>query len=51
MFHGLRDRVLLPGALNDTWKWAEKHLTLVTVPGPCPGTSCSRKRRRSSPRQ
>jgi pimeloyl-ACP methyl ester carboxylesterase len=23
---------LLPGALNDTWKWVEKDLTLVTVP-------------------
>ncbi len=26
------DRALLPGALNDTWKWVEKDLTLVTVP-------------------
>ena len=32
MFHGLKDRALLPGALNDTWKWLEKDLTLVTVP-------------------
>src|SRR5262249_10628423 len=21
MFHGLKDKALLPGALNDTWKW------------------------------
>ena len=33
MFHGLEDQALLPGALNDTWKWVEKDLTLVTVPG------------------
>ena len=33
MFHGLNDRALLPGALNDTWQWVEKDLTLVTVPG------------------
>ena len=33
MFHGLNDRALLPAALNDTWKWVEKDLTLVTVPG------------------
>jgi pimeloyl-ACP methyl ester carboxylesterase len=33
MFHGLNDVALLPGALNDTWKWLEKDLTLVTVPG------------------
>ena len=32
MFHGLKDKALLPGALNDTWKWLEKDLTLVTVP-------------------
>ncbi len=32
MFHGLQDQALLPGALNDTWKWVEKDLTLVTVP-------------------
>jgi pimeloyl-ACP methyl ester carboxylesterase len=30
--HGLEDKYLLPGALNDTWKWVEKDLTLVTVP-------------------
>ena len=33
MIHGLDDEALLPGALNDTWKWLEKDLTLVTVPG------------------
>lgn len=33
MIHGLNDTALLPGALNDTWKWLEKDLTLVTVPG------------------
>lgn len=32
MIHGLKDIYLLPGALNDTWKWLEKDLTLVTVP-------------------
>ncbi len=33
MIHGLDDQYLLPGALNDTWKWVESELTLVTVPG------------------
>ncbi|MCI0377957.1 MAG: alpha/beta hydrolase [Gemmataceae bacterium] len=33
VIHGLGDIYLLPGALNDTWKWVEKDLTLVTVPG------------------
>ena len=33
MFHGLDDQALLPGGLNDTWNWVEKHLTLVTIPG------------------
>jgi epoxide hydrolase 4 len=32
MFHGLQDKYLLPGALNDTWKWVEKDLTLITIP-------------------
>jgi pimeloyl-ACP methyl ester carboxylesterase len=32
IIHGLDDPYLLPGALNDTWKWLEKDLTLVTVP-------------------
>jgi len=33
MIHGLDDKYLLPGALNDTWKWVENDLTLITVPG------------------
>lgn len=33
MIHGLDDSALLPGALNDTWNWVEKDLTLITVPG------------------
>lgn len=33
LIHGLNDTALLPGALNDTWQWVEKDLTLVTVPG------------------
>jgi pimeloyl-ACP methyl ester carboxylesterase len=33
MFHGLKDWALLPGALNGTWDWVEKDLTLVTIPG------------------
>lgn len=33
MFHGLDDQALLPGALNGTWEWLDKDLTLVTVPG------------------
>lgn len=32
MIHGLKDQALLPGALNDTWKWLRKDLTLVTIP-------------------
>ncbi|MEX0676159.1 MAG: alpha/beta hydrolase [Pirellulales bacterium] len=32
MFHGLKDTALLPGALNDTWKWIDNDLTLVTIP-------------------
>ncbi|MCC6394642.1 MAG: alpha/beta hydrolase [Bryobacterales bacterium] len=32
MFHGLRDTALLPAALNDTWKWVDAPLTLVTLP-------------------
>jgi epoxide hydrolase 4 len=32
MIHGLKDTALLPGALNDTWKWVDKDLTLITVP-------------------
>jgi pimeloyl-ACP methyl ester carboxylesterase len=33
MIHGLGDIALLPGALNDTWKWIDADLTLVTIPG------------------
>lgn len=32
MFHGLKDTALLPGALNDTWKWVDNELTLITIP-------------------
>lgn len=32
MIHGLQDKALLPSALNDTWEWVEKDLTLVTIP-------------------
>src|SRR5262249_46181049 len=32
MIHGLDDPFLMPGTLNDTWRWLEKDLTLVTVP-------------------
>jgi pimeloyl-ACP methyl ester carboxylesterase len=33
MFHGLADQYLLAGALDGTWNWVEKDLTLVTIPG------------------
>jgi epoxide hydrolase 4 len=33
LIHGLKDQALLPGALNDTWKWIDNDLTLVTIPG------------------
>jgi pimeloyl-ACP methyl ester carboxylesterase len=33
LIHGLNDTALLPGALNNTWEWIEKDLTLVTIPG------------------
>jgi pimeloyl-ACP methyl ester carboxylesterase len=32
MIHGLEDWALLAPALNDTWNWLEKDLTLVTIP-------------------
>jgi epoxide hydrolase 4 len=32
LVHGLKDQALLPGALNDTWNWIDKDLTLVTIP-------------------
>ncbi|MBO0797414.1 MAG: alpha/beta hydrolase [Blastocatellia bacterium] len=33
LIHGLDDWALLPGALNNTWDWLEKDLTLMTIPG------------------
>ncbi|MEZ5330296.1 MAG: alpha/beta hydrolase [Verrucomicrobiales bacterium] len=33
MIHGLDDTALLSPALNGTWDWLKKDLTLVTVPG------------------
>jgi len=33
MFHGLNDTALNADGLSGTWKWLEKDLTLVTVPG------------------
>jgi pimeloyl-ACP methyl ester carboxylesterase len=33
LIHGLGDTALLPGALNNTWDWMGKDLTLVTIPG------------------
>jgi pimeloyl-ACP methyl ester carboxylesterase len=33
MIHGLGDTALLSGALNNTWDWLDKDLTLVTIPG------------------
>lgn len=32
LIHGLGDTALLPGALNDTWKWIDGELTLETIP-------------------
>lgn len=32
MIHGLEDMWLVPEALNDTWRYLEQELTLVTVP-------------------
>jgi pimeloyl-ACP methyl ester carboxylesterase len=32
MIHGLKDPYLLSGALNDTWKWIDNELTLITLP-------------------
>jgi len=31
MFHGLKDRYLLPGALDGTWNWIERDRTLITI--------------------
>jgi len=33
MIHGLDDPYLLHDALNHTWEWLERDLTLVTIPG------------------
>src|SRR5579883_880923 len=33
MIHGLEDTALLAPALNNTWEWMGKDLTLVTIPG------------------
>jgi pimeloyl-ACP methyl ester carboxylesterase len=30
--HGMKDQFLLPGALNDTWKYIDAEWTLVTFP-------------------
>lgn len=32
MFHGLKDPALLSDALNNTWDWMGRDLTLVTIP-------------------
>jgi pimeloyl-ACP methyl ester carboxylesterase len=32
IFHGMKDTALLYPALNGTWDWVEKDLTIVTVP-------------------
>lgn len=32
MFHGLKDKYLLAGALNGTWNWVDAELTLITIP-------------------
>lgn len=32
VIHGLKDKALLPGALNDTWDHIDNELTIVTIP-------------------
>ncbi len=32
LFHGLKDTALLPAALDGTWDWVAKDLTIVTIP-------------------
>lgn len=32
MIHGLKDKALLSGAINDNWKWIDNSFTLVTIP-------------------
>ena len=31
-FHGVKDKALLPGALDGTWQWVDASWTLVTLP-------------------
>lgn len=31
-FHGMKDRALLPGALDGAWRWIDNSYTLVTIP-------------------
>ena len=33
IFHGLEDTALHSDALNNTWDWSQKDVTIVTVPG------------------
>jgi epoxide hydrolase 4 len=33
LIHGLADEALLADALNGTWEWVERDLTIVTIPG------------------
>jgi pimeloyl-ACP methyl ester carboxylesterase len=33
IFHGLDDTALHSDGLNNTWDWAKKDVTIVTVPG------------------
>jgi len=33
VIHGLDDKYLLSSGLNETWKWVDSELTIVTVPG------------------
>jgi len=32
IFHGLKDKALLSGALSGTWDWIDNDLTLITIP-------------------
>jgi pimeloyl-ACP methyl ester carboxylesterase len=32
LIHGLKDEFVLAGGLNDTWKWVDNELTLLTIP-------------------
>ncbi len=32
LIHGLKDRYLLAAALNDSWTFVQRDLTLVTIP-------------------